>query len=94
MRLINAKIIERIVTIITVGLVFVGVGILFYFLSLRLGDIARENQAYNRYNACVLSVPPSDRDENKINKCWESAQQDTGIEVKRYDGRTNGFHTH
>lgn len=85
MKYLNAHIIEKIVTIFTVTLVFVGVGILFYFLSLRLGDIARENQAYNRYNACVLSVPPSDRDENKIDDCWDSAQKDTGIEVKRYD---------
>jgi len=60
-------------------------GILFYFLSLRLGDIARENQAYDRYNACVLSVPASDRDISKIDKCWTEAQEDTGIEVKRYD---------
>ena len=85
MRIINAHIIERIVTIFTVTLIFVGVGILFYFLSLRLGDIAKENQAYNRYNACVLSVPPSDRDVTKIDKCWVEAQKDTGVEVKRYD---------
>lgn len=60
-------------------------GVLFYFLSLRLGDIAKENQAYNRYNACVLSVPADDRDVEKIDRCWEAAQKDTGIDVKRYD---------
>lgn len=60
-------------------------GILFYFLSLRLGDIAKENQTYNRYISCVLSVPPSDRDKAKIDHCWTAVQQDTGIQVKRYD---------
>lgn len=85
MRIINVHLIERIITIFTVGLVLLSVGILFYFLSLRLGDIARENQAYNRYIACVLSVPPPDRDSAKIDHCWVEAQQDTGVEVKRYD---------
>lgn len=87
MKYLNAHIIEKIVTIFTVGLVLTSVGILFYFLSLRLGDIARENQAYDRYNACVLSLPAADRDKKVIDYCWRQAQQDTGIEVKRYDGR-------
>ena len=85
MKYFNAHIIEKIVTAFMVVLVMSMTGILFYFLSLRLGNIARENQAYNRYNACVLSVPASDRDEAKINRCWEAAQEDTGVEVNRYD---------
>lgn len=85
MKYLNAHIIEKTITAVTVTLVIGMTGILSYFLSLRLGDIARENQAYDRYNACVLSVPASDRDEAKINRCWESAQKDTGVEVKRYD---------
>lgn len=87
MKIFNAHLIEKIVTIFTVGLVLVMTGILFYFLSLRLGDIATENQAYNRYNACVLSVPALERNKEKIDHCWEEAQKDTGVEVKRYDTR-------
>lgn len=90
MKYINAHIIEKIVTAIVVMLVISMTGILSYFLSLRLGDIARENQAYDRYNACVLSVPADDRDIEKIDRCWEAAQEDTGIEVKRYDGLVEG----
>lgn len=85
MKYLNAHIIEKIVTAFVAMLVLSTTGILFYCLSLRLGDIARENQAYDRYNACVLSVAASDRDEVKINRCWEAAQKDTGVEVKRYD---------
>lgn len=85
MKLLNAHIIEKIVSYIVITLILLSTGMLFYFLSLRLGDIARENQAYNRYNACVLSVPPTDRDRSKIDHCWVEAQTDTGIEVKRYD---------
>lgn len=85
MRILTAHLIERIVTIITIALVFVSVGILFYFLSLRLGDVATQSQAYNRYNACVLSVPAADRDKSKIDHCWVEAQKDTGVDVKRYD---------
>lgn len=82
---LNAHYVEKAVTIFVTTLVLVMTGILFYFLSLRLGDIARENQAYNRYNACVLSVPALERDQAKIDRCWNQAQADTGIEVKRYD---------
>lgn len=85
MKILNIHIVERIITFTVIVLIAMMTGILFYFLSLRLGDIAKENQAYNRYNACVLSVPPLDRDTKKIDKCWVEAQKDTGIEVKRYD---------
>lgn len=85
MKLINAHIVEKMVSYFVIGLVMMMTGILFYFLSLRLGEIATENQAYNRYNACVLSVPPTDRDTAKIDHCWNEAQKDTGIKVKRYD---------
>ena len=85
MKIINAHIVEKIVTYIVLTLIAFSTGILFYFLSLRIGDIARESQAYNRYNACVLSVPPLERDIAKIDTCWIEAQKDTGIEVKRYD---------
>lgn len=85
MKMASAHIIEQIVTAFMVLLVMGMTGILFYFLSLRLGDIAKENQAYDRYNACVLSVPADDRDIEKIDRCWEAAQEDTGIDVKRYD---------
>lgn len=86
MKIINAHIVEKVMTFLVLALIVAMTGILFYFLSLRLGDIARENQAYNRYNACVLSVPPADRDRQKIDHCWNDAQADTGIKVKRYDG--------
>lgn len=90
MRLINARLLDKTVTALMVSLVAGATGILFYFLSLRLGYIAKENQAYNRYNACVLSVPADDRDIKKIDRCWKAAQEDTGIEVKRYDGLVKG----
>lgn len=85
MKYLNAHIVEKFITLLVAFLIIGMTGILFYFLSLRLGDIARENQAYDRYNACVLSVPASDRDISKIDKCWDEAQKDTGIKVKRYD---------
>ena len=86
MKYLNAHIIEKIVTAFVAMLVLSMTGMLFYLFSLRLGDIVRESQAYDRYNACVLSVPAGDRDIKKIDRCWEAAQEDTGIEVKRYDG--------
>ena len=85
MKIASARIIEQIVMTFMVLLVIGVTGILFYFLSLRLGSIAKENQAYNRYNACVLSVPADDRDIKKIDRCWKAAQEDTGVDVKRYD---------
>lgn len=85
MKILNAHIIEKIVTYLVITLIMFSTGILFYFLSLRLGDIATQSQAYNRYNACVLSIPALERDITAIDHCWIEAQKDTGIEVKRYD---------
>lgn len=85
MKILNAHIIEKIVTYLVITLIMFSTGILFYFLSLRLGDIATQSQAYNRYNACVLSIPALDRNPAAIDHCWIEAQKDTGIEVKRYD---------
>ena len=85
MKILNAHLLERIITAVVVTLVLAITGILFYFLSLRLGDTAKQNNAYNRYNACVLSVPSLDRDVAKIDRCWVEVQKDTGIEVKKYD---------
>lgn len=48
-------------------------------------DVTNENRTYNRFIACGLSVPADNRTQEKIDACWEMAQQDTGTEVKRYD---------
>lgn len=85
MKLITPNVIARIVTATTLLVIAGMTGILFFFLSLRLGDIAKENQTYNRYISCVLSVPPAERDQAKIDNCWTAVQKDTGVQVKRYD---------
>lgn len=85
MRILTAHLLERTITILVIGIVLTMTGILFYFLSLRLGGIAKENQAYDIYISCVLSVPAGERDQSKIDSCWNSAERDTGLKVKRYD---------
>lgn len=85
MKLHTEEILSKAITAAMFALVLLGTALVFYFLALRVGNIARENQAYDRYNACVLSVPADDRDTAKINRCWTEAQKDTGVEVKRYD---------
>jgi len=57
----------------------------FVVSYIRLGHIARESQTYNRYTSCVLSIPALERDQIKIDACWHTVQEDTGINVKRYD---------
>lgn len=84
-KIITAYVISRAVTVLTILLIMAMTGLLFYFLSLRLGFIAKENQTYNRYISCVLSVPSNERDQTKIDSCWTTVQEDTGIQVKRYD---------
>ncbi len=69
------------------GIIIAATGLIFYFLSLRLGSVAKENQTYNRYISCVLSVTPDQRDPAKIDYCWLQSEKDTGIKVKRYDGQ-------
>lgn len=57
----------------------------FVYSYVRLGEIARQSQTYNRYTSCVLSIPALERDQSKIDKCWLIVQEDTGEKVKRYD---------
>jgi hypothetical protein len=85
MKILTAHTIERSITTLVIGLVLSMIGILFYFLSLRLGEVAKENQAYDRYISCVLSVPGRERNTEKIENCYNEAQKDTGVTIKRYD---------
>ena len=69
-----------------IAAILFGTAVLAYFLSLRLGDIARQNQAYDKFIACVLSVPALDRDENKISDCYDKAQNNSNVKIIRFDG--------
>lgn len=79
------KILNKSITVFMFALVMFATALLFYFLALRLGDVAKENQTYDRYISCVLSVPSVERDQKIIDRCWNQVQEDTGREVKRYD---------
>lgn len=84
----NHNLIDKAILVAIIGIILACTGILFYFLALRLGFVAKENQTYNRYISCVLSVPAGERDQIKIDSCWNEVQNDTGIQVKRYDRET------
>jgi len=58
---------------------------IFIYVVAVLGRIARENRTYDRYNACVLSVPALERTQESIDTCYYKVQQDTNIHIKRYD---------
>lgn len=79
------KLVSKLITFTMFGLVMISTALLFYLLTLRLGDVAKESQTYDRYISCVLSVAPEDRDQKKVDNCWLEVQKDTGYEVKRYD---------
>lgn len=83
--LTKTQLMNKAIILVMVLIALASSGVLFYFLALRMGDLARENQTYNRFISCVLSVPALDRDQAKIDHCWITVQQDTGIQVKRYD---------
>lgn len=82
---VSEETLNKAIVVTVAGIILCMSGMLFYFLSLRLGNVAKENQTYNRYISCVLSVPPVGRDQGKIDQCWTQVQKDTGIQVKRYD---------
>lgn len=85
MRLHIIKIINKYIALSVFITLIVATAVLFYVLVLRISDLAIENQTYNRYISCVLSVSPQARDQSKIDHCWVEVQADTGVEVKRYD---------
>lgn len=62
------------------------ISLLAFIISyIRVGNIARESQTHNRYTSCVLSIPALERDKRLIEFCWKTVQEDTGVQVKRYD---------
>lgn len=56
-----------------------------YQTQLSNRQVGRENQTFARFTACVLSIPPFNRTQDRIDQCWTAVQQDTGVTVKRYD---------
>lgn len=62
------------------------ISILAFVVSyIRLGHVARESQTYNRYTSCILSVPSQEPTQERIDRCWSTVQEDTGVHIKRYD---------
>jgi len=85
MKLRIKEIVNKTITAVIFCVAMVMTASVFYFLSLNIGVLVRENQTYNRYISCVLSVSSQDRTQSKINRCWIEVQKDTGVDVKRYD---------
>jgi hypothetical protein len=48
-------------------------------------EVSRENNAYIRGVACILSINAAGRSQNDIERCWRAVQKETGIPVRRYD---------
>lgn len=48
-------------------------------------EITRENEFYNIFQTCVLSVTAQNRTDNHIENCWIQAELLTGLEIKRFD---------
>lgn len=43
-----------------------------------------KSATYNRFVACSLSIPPVNRTQSLINKCWTIAEKDTGVKVNHF----------
>lgn len=59
--------------------------VIFALLAWYIIGVAKRNEAYDRYTSCVLSVPALERNEERIEQCYQAAIDDTGVKVKRYD---------
>lgn len=76
---------NKILSLSLTALLITAMGLFTFVLVLTVSHLAKENETYQRYSSCVLSVPAPQRDQNKIDKCWDVVQKDTGVNVKRYD---------
>lgn len=56
-----------------------------YRTQLANRQLGKENQTFARFTSCVLSIPPLNRTQDRIDQCWTAVQKDTGVKVKRYD---------
>jgi hypothetical protein len=58
---------------------------IFFILTDQAKERASQSQAYSRFNACALSLEEDKRYEPEITKCWQQAEADAGVQVKRYN---------
>ena len=65
-------------------LVSLGFILVFVFIQMN-SQRTLENQTYGRFLACALSVPADERNQARIELCWDRVQEDTGVTVRRYD---------
>lgn len=71
--------------------IFVSIGVVFaLFLIDSSRATTQENNFYTRFQACVLTVAPSVRNEASIDSCYDQVEQQTGVKADRY--HPQGFH--
>lgn len=68
--------------------VIVGFVIAFMMIQQSIG-VSSQNNFYNRFQACVLSVKPITRDDNTIKGCYDRVERETGVKAPRY--QTQGY---
>lgn len=58
--------------------------VLIYMTQFQNRSVALVNQTYQRATVCFLSVAPSKRTDQYIDKCYDQAEKETGQKVHRY----------
>lgn len=65
-------------------IVLVSVSCLLLWLTIDNRERSRTNATYLRFNACSLNIPPSQRAGSDIDRCWDAAEQATGVNVPHF----------
>jgi hypothetical protein len=77
----SAKATERLIY----GGFFISAIIMVAFIGTQISKQYRANETYTRFTTCVLSIPPRERTQSLIDRCWDRVIADTNVDVIRYD---------
>lgn len=53
-------------------------------LQTQLTKLGKVNSTYLRTTNCIMGIPVPERDQTKIDRCYDEVQKETGVYIKRY----------
>lgn len=83
--MLSKRDIQHIILNLAFLVIMIGGFAIFFILTEQARYRALQNQAYSRFNACALSIEEDKRYEPGITECWNQAEADAGVKVKRYN---------
>lgn len=79
------KIIDKVIPKIAMPIIILAAILLVFTIVSSSKETSEENNAYIRVINCIVSYPPSGREQNDIEQCYLTVERDLGTKLQRYD---------